>query len=593
MATKLDTTNAPGKYTDSTVRDMLVHFMSPLEEGASHDEALNFVKGCERTTLIYALTRDAETPPKIEGAISLKAILYENQPLMTLQGEIDLASMGVQDVLKFELVPNQAAKDANPNVTCFTAADLKVLPIVTITQPKAADTPLPREKRVTKRSKNTDGTDMSDAEVSGNESDSEFDNEDDTTTLAPPKKKKARDSGDDAMVADEEELQVLEAKMESLRQKIKANAALRPPSVNPFTPTITLDALAAQHTLALQGLIDSATQQQGKEKQNTREFASFVSKIMDFAPPDFWRRIMAHDQGMVIDVNAACANTAPALQILFPDNTLAQVDITDLIIGFRSITTPNSSTSVCSLYRKLVGARSAAVTIDYHHLLSTFQKVFTLCFKIEYLVFFNDVSTTIQQLAVTYPFALPLELALLATETFIDAFRGYKMAPNQLKAHLKFESTPTHTVSYGGMARSRITRYIHEAQLRKTEELDAELASLKAKLILSKRPGSAQVAPDKGKKARRQLGPLASGAPSAAATPLAAPQTILPPADQIALSVVRKLCAGFCHSLFIGAGICNRQASVAGCKFKHDNQPTLTPAQKVIMENEVKRVRGI
>ena len=34
MAAKLDTTNAPGKYTDSTVRDMLVHFMSPLEEGA-------------------------------------------------------------------------------------------------------------------------------------------------------------------------------------------------------------------------------------------------------------------------------------------------------------------------------------------------------------------------------------------------------------------------------------------------------------------------------------------------------------------------------------------------------------------------------
>jgi hypothetical protein len=217
-----------------------------------------------------------------------------------------------------------------------------------------------------------------------------------------------------------------------------------------------------------------------------------------------------------------------------------------------------------------------------------------LCFKIEYLVFFNDVSTTIQQLAVTYSFALPLELALLATETFFDAFRGYKMTPKQLKAHLKFESTPTHTMSYSGMARSRITRYIHDAQLRKTEELDAELASLKARLILNKRPGSAQVASDnKGKKPRRQLGPLAAGAPSAAATPLAAPHTILPPADQIALSVVRKLCAGFCHSLFIGAGICNRQASAAGCKFKHDNQPALTAAQKVIMENEVKRVRGI
>jgi hypothetical protein len=273
MATKLDTTNAPGKYTDSTVRDMVFHFMSPLEDGASHDDALDFVKGCKRTTLVYALTRDTETPPKIEGAIALKAILYENQPLMTLKGKIDLASIGVQDVLKFNLVPNQATKDENPNVTCFTAADLKVLPVTTpAPQAKAADTPLPREKRVTKRSKNTDGTDMSDAEVSGNDSDSEFDDEDDTTNLALPKKKKARDSGDDAMVADEEELQVLEAKMESLRQKMSANAALRPPSVNPFASTSTLDALAAQHTLALQALIDSATQQQGKEKQNTREF---------------------------------------------------------------------------------------------------------------------------------------------------------------------------------------------------------------------------------------------------------------------------------------------------------------------------------
>jgi hypothetical protein len=214
-----------------------------------------------------------------------------------------------------------------------------------------------------------------------------------------------------------------------------------------------------------------------------------------------------------------------------------------------------------------------------------------LFFKLEYLAYFDDVSTTIQQLAVTHPSTSPLDMAFLAIEVFFDAYRGFKMTPVQLMSHLKFESTMAYALA-GGMQRSRLMRYVDEALHRKHEELHSEVAALKASLLTAaKRGAGAQAAPGQNKKARVR-GTPASVASSAATTPAAASQTVLPPADQIALAAVRKLCYGFCHSLFVDAGICHRYTSTSGCKFEHDNVPALTAAQKVIMEAEVRRVRG-